>query len=126
MKSFVLQVQNLLTDKCSSDIQPSIAWKGLAPARAEILVWFVLQEKLSTKERLSKLNIIPQDQALCPFCNEHPETVRHLFFGCSISWKLWSECLQWWNVHWCTPLDPILHFQCWCGVAFYGIVKKCG
>ena len=26
--------------------------------------------------------------------------------------------------HWCTPLDPILHFQSWCGVAFYGIVNK--
>ena len=41
-----------------------LAWKGLAPPTAEILVWFILQGRLNTKERLGRLNIIPMDRTV--------------------------------------------------------------
>ncbi|KAK7268945.1 hypothetical protein RIF29_21656 [Crotalaria pallida] len=40
-------------------------WRGLAPPRAELLVWFVLLNRLNTRSRLKRLGIISNDG--CPY-----------------------------------------------------------
>ena len=124
VKSFVLQVHNLIDGNSHGTLVASLAWKGLAPPRAEVLVWFVLQERLNTRERLCKLNILPPVSAPCPFCQVEVESVEHLFFGCLLPWSLWTDCLSWWGITWCCPKNPASFFQAWCGVAFYGLEKK--
>lgn len=102
----------------------SLAWRGLAPPRAEILVWFVLHGRLNTKERLARLNIIPLSAALCPLCSLENETVEHLFFECMRSWRIWSDCFLWWELPWCCPNKSIAFFQAWCGAQFSGLERK--
>lgn len=43
-------------------------WMGVAPPRAELLAWFVLQEKVNTRNMLRKLNLISEAEDICPFC----------------------------------------------------------
>ena len=62
-----------------------LAWKGLAPPCAEILVWFVLQGHLNTKERLAKFLIISPTATICPFCVSAFESMDHILFGCMLS-----------------------------------------
>ena len=38
-------------------------WKGLGLLKPEILVWFVLLERLNTKDRLRKFNIVDEEEA---------------------------------------------------------------
>ena len=52
-----------------------LTWKGPALPRAEILVWFVLQGCLNTRERLANLHIIPP----------HSGHLSFLCFCCGIS-----------------------------------------
>lgn len=70
-------------------------WLGLAPPKAELLIWLVLQQRLDTKSRLKRLNIIQSSDVLCPFCSNDEETIDHLFLHCSHVWRIWTECLEW-------------------------------
>ena len=102
----------------------SLAWKCLAPPRAEILVWFVLQGRFNTKERLARLNIIQTGDDSCPLCSGASEIVDHLFFGCLISWNLWMDCYAWWEFYWCCPNKPIPFLEAWSDVKLHGVEKK--
>ena len=86
VKSFNLEVESRYVRSSLGTPAACLAWKGLAPPHAEILVWFVLQGRLNTKERLMKLNIISTGSDLRPFFSEASETVEHLFFDCHCGW----------------------------------------
>ena len=58
IKSFSLQVQKL-QHASNLEVTPTrVIWRGLAPPRVELLLWFVMLRKLNTKERLYRFNII--------------------------------------------------------------------
>lgn len=63
VKSLLEACWNLypLSSNCSN------IWLGMAPPRAELLVWCVLNNRLNTKDRLKKINLIPSSDSLCPF-----------------------------------------------------------
>ena len=123
-KSFCNSVDNLLAGNSIGNSFAGLAWNGLAPPRAEILIWFVLQKRLNTRERLAMLKIIPPVAAICPFCVAAVESVSHILFDCSFSWKIWSGCFHWWEMNWCCQREPLEFFQAWCGIPFRGIEKK--
>ena len=52
IKSLSLQVVWAAASSMTMQTQVSIVWKNLAPPRMEFLVWFILQERLRTKDRL--------------------------------------------------------------------------
>ena len=108
IKSFSLQVQNAIfrRDHLSRNIVR--LWRGLAPLRVEILVWFVHLQRLNTRHRLCKLKILNLIQAICPLCRLEVETVNYLFFSCIRTWKLWSSCLLWWNSKAIFPMMQVL------------------
>lgn len=66
-KTFCNHVTNLVGMNSIGDISARLAWKGLAPPRAKLLVWFVLQGKLNIRARLVNPNILPPVAAVCPF-----------------------------------------------------------
>jgi len=49
-----------------------------------------LHKKLPTKDKLLALGIISQKS--CPFCQQQPESISHLFFECDYSAYIWSVC----------------------------------
>lgn len=60
-----------------------LVWKGLAPPRAELLVWFIIQGKLNTRLKLFKLNQISASEASCPSVNWRRN--RFIIFSFTVS-----------------------------------------
>lgn len=99
-------------------------WKGLVPFRIEIFVWFVLLGRLNTKEKLWRLGIVPESEKNCVLCNIHPESVNHLFMGCTVASELWLWWLSIWGVSWVFPSTlKSLHNQ-WHAPFRGSIIKK--
>ena len=69
-------------------------WCKVAPAKVEMFVWFLVLGKLNTKDRLVHLNVIDSANVNCVLCNEHEESIQHLFFSCKVAWLLWISCLN--------------------------------
>ncbi|XP_052110147.1 uncharacterized protein LOC127741510 [Arachis duranensis] len=61
----------------------SAVWRGFVPHRVELFTWFVLIERMNTKERLSKLGILGPRDDLCALCSKAVESAFHLFIGLS-------------------------------------------
>ena len=123
-KSFSSIVKSYVAANSVGSFYASLAWKGLAPPRAEILVWFTLQGKLNTRERLAILKVIPPVAAICPFCRSAVESIFHVLFVCDFSWIIWANYLCWWEMQWCCPKDPLDFFQAWCGIQLKGLEEK--
>ncbi|XP_072081248.1 uncharacterized protein [Arachis hypogaea] len=92
-KKVVLQEEMLSEDVTSYSFTKNI-WKGLAPPRMELFVWFVLVGRVNTKERLSRLGVISQNDKRCVLCNKDDEQVHHLFLGCDFVWQVWSAWIS--------------------------------
>ena len=56
-------------------------WKGVAPPKTELLVWFVLIGRLNTRDRLIRMNFIDGSNDKCVLCDEFSENISHLFFS---------------------------------------------
>ncbi|XP_025678312.1 uncharacterized protein [Arachis hypogaea] len=83
---WVLQEGMLPEDVTSYSFTKSI-WRGLVQPRVELFVWFVLVGRVNTKERLSRFEIINQDDKSCVLCSKNVEQVHHLFLGCDFAWQ---------------------------------------
>ena len=73
-------------------------WKGVAPLKAELLLWFILLGRLNTNDRLYWLNILRSGNDRFVLCNAAEETISHLFFTCNFSWKVWCWCCESWGI----------------------------
>nr|XP_029148271.1 uncharacterized protein LOC112742312 [Arachis hypogaea] len=82
----VMQVETLSEDIASYSFTRTV-WKGLVPPRVELFIWFALTGRINTKERLSRLRVVNQDDVACVLCNEGVESGYHLFLGCGFSWQ---------------------------------------
>ncbi|XP_062112537.1 uncharacterized protein LOC133823707 [Humulus lupulus] len=63
-------------------------WGRLNTPKHSFTLWLAIQDRLKTKARLYRFNVLPE--ARCQFCTVEDETTTHLFFDCPFS----SECLQ--------------------------------
>ncbi|XVF54250.1 hypothetical protein PTKIN_Ptkin05aG0165200 [Pterospermum kingtungense] len=99
-------------------------WKRLVPPRVETFCWQVLQGKVAIKLELVKRKLIQRESAMCGLCNAEEESVEHLFFHCSISWKLWMYWSSCWGIYMCVPKDPFLFFLAWLDLLPAGMCKK--
>lgn len=101
--------------------------EGSSPTRVELLVWFVIQEKLNTRSRLRRLNMLSEEEDICPFCKEEKETIKHMFLHCHLSWKVWMNVLDWWGLQMPIVQTPSGWFECWlAGIEAGGFQKSCG
>lgn len=78
-------------------------WHGKSPPRAQLLLWFLVQDKLKTDQVLYSRGLLTDVQALCPFCSDQIESSSHLFFTCMFTWQLWASIFDWWGM--CMPLQ---------------------
>ena len=64
------------------------------------LRWFqlrVLHRRIPTKQFLCLCKISPTP--LCPFCNNHEESILHMLWSCPLSQKFWSDLTALINLH---------------------------
>ena len=75
-----------------NELVASKVWRGPAPSKAELLVWFLILGRLNTRDRLRRLNVLRINDLSCPLCNSKVESTSHLFFSCKFAWELWGLC----------------------------------
>jgi hypothetical protein len=86
---------------CSEQVDENIAtatsllWKAIAPLKIKSFGWLVLHDKILTRSSLLKRVIINLNACLCPFCNQIPESVDHIFLSCSFAAQIWSSICVW-------------------------------
>ncbi|KAM7256893.1 hypothetical protein ACFE04_012634 [Oxalis oulophora] len=73
--------------------RPHVCWNKLIwgqnrNPRYNFVAWLALQGKLTTKTRLYKWGICPDNK--CVLCKSRDETVEHLFFSCKFSMVVWK------------------------------------
>nr|XP_043639212.1 uncharacterized protein LOC122610279 [Erigeron canadensis] len=69
-------------------------WNRLAPLKVNILGWRIEQNRLPIKDLLLQRNIAVTSPS-CPICNNHDETVAHLFLHCQLADSLWTFLSLW-------------------------------
>ena len=83
VSNFVLQVyRQMAIGSHSSDIG-RLAWKNIAPPRAQLHLWFLLHGRINTKDRLFRHGIQGVEDDRCALCKEERETIEHLFLAAS-------------------------------------------
>jgi len=76
-------------------------WSKDIPPSKSLLAWRLIRDKIPTTEKLQQRGC--QLSYMCSICSTHVEASFHLFFECSLSFKLW---------YWLASiLDTNLHFQ---------------
>ena len=63
-------------------------WKLHIPPRIHVFLWLLANDKLLTRDNLSKRKKI--DDLTCIFCSE-PESIHHLFCDCVVARAIWSD-----------------------------------
>nr|XP_025674245.1 uncharacterized protein LOC112774318 [Arachis hypogaea] len=124
-KSFVQVMQEaVLPEEITSYSFTSVVWRGFVPPRVELFTWFVLIERVNTKERLSRLGVIDQRDTMCALYSKANESAFHLFVGCEITWKVWSAWLFALGRSWTLPGTLKQHFESWVHAARRKIKRK--
>ena len=61
----------------------------------------------------------------CPLCGVEEETVRHLFFECRVSWRIWGLCLKWLGFSFVLHGDAHMHFKMFKPIGLKHVIIKC-
>ena len=99
-------------------------WRKVAPLKAELFLWLVLQGRINTKVRLYSLNLLSNSDTRCVFCNQEDEDLSHLLFNCIYVWRFWCRCCNIWGMNWVMSNDSNTNFDCWLSIAFRGETRK--
>jgi len=60
-----------------------------------------------------------------PLCGVEEESVRHLFFECKISWRIWGLCLTWLGFPLVLHCDAQKHFRMFKPIGLNHVVTRC-
>lgn len=76
---------------------PKVEWrhllyKSFAQPRSLFVVWLACHNRLATKERLHRFDLLGNNQ--CDFCTQ-VETTDNLFFSCLRPRIIWKEVIDW-------------------------------
>ena len=89
-------IQEIGTDFCEGicdfGIQHTMLYKVTNITKYRSFQYRLLQRGLVTNIQMKKWGMITSD--LCSFCQDHPETLVHLFFECPKIQSLWQEVLD--------------------------------
>jgi hypothetical protein len=78
----------VINDRGIKQVFSPVMWKILVPLRIHVFLWLLTNDKILTRDNLSKRKKL--NDLTCLFCSEH-ENVNHLFFGCCVSRFAWGN-----------------------------------
>ncbi|XP_070028797.1 uncharacterized protein [Nicotiana sylvestris] len=95
----ILKTSHLSIEKIYNKLRgdyPKVSWKRLICNNSGYPKWiFILQlealGRLYTRDRLAKWGVMTE--LICPLCDNHDESIEHLFFKCNFSASLWGKML---------------------------------
>ncbi|QHO17517.1 Putative ribonuclease H protein [Arachis hypogaea] len=110
-----IQAETLSAEITSYSFTSSV-WKGFVPPRIELFGWFVLVDRVNTKERLGKIGVNILGDSLCVMCTKELESAEHLFLRCEVAWQVWCKWLRSLGRAWVIPGTIREMFESWHGL----------
>ncbi|XP_015944732.1 uncharacterized protein LOC107469865 [Arachis duranensis] len=114
-KQKAIQAETLSAEITSYSFTSSV-WKGFVPPRIELFGWFVLVDRVNTKERLGKIGVNILGDSLCVMCTKELESAEHLFLRCDVAWQVWCKWLRSLGREWVIPGTIREMFESWHGL----------
>lgn len=68
----------------------STLWKLRIPAKMKLHWWRISRNIIPVREVLRKRGV--DLDIMCPLCDDHPETINHLFLECEKTREVWNIC----------------------------------
>ncbi|XP_060185828.1 uncharacterized protein LOC132615281 [Lycium barbarum] len=91
----VLKSYNALLGRHAKIPEAALVWNSIMVPRHRFIVWLADQERLLTKDRLTKMHIHDDDES-CGLCsNAQMETHRHIFANCAWFKELRDAVVNW-------------------------------
>jgi hypothetical protein len=84
-------VYAVVNDRGIKQVHTPVVWKIFVPPRLHIFLWLLANNKVLTRDNLSKRREL--NDVSCLFCTED-ESVHHLFFGCCVKKFYGITCLS--------------------------------
>ncbi|XP_028056787.1 uncharacterized protein LOC114260798 [Camellia sinensis] len=111
----------------SNDIRgvDKMIWENVTPPKVICFAWLAWRQRLKTATYLQRACVINGNANMdCVFCNAEPETVNHVLLWCPHIWRIWSDVLLWWGIHWVMPesMEGVLLW--WSGFTFNKFEQK--
>jgi hypothetical protein len=85
----------MIEDNCRFEWYGIISHNFARP-RAKVISWLACQDRLPTKARLMKFNLL--QHAMCEKCHNVEEDRDHVLFVCKDSMSIWNKILSWLNM----------------------------
>jgi len=86
-------------------------WKASIPSNVTAFSWSLLQDRIQTKENLSKRRIeLADNDDSCSFCAQTVESTQHLLFNCKLSSAAWNYYFKWLGIVGVQHQEPTNHF----------------
>ena len=89
----------------------SFCWNPVVLPKIGCFSWLALKKRILTSDRLTRLNIAPPFK--CVLCEEHEESVDHLFVTCAFAFQCWCFILSKLNYYIPFPNNLWDLFQAW-------------
>ena len=70
-----------------------LAFQATKNSKLRIFQFKLLHRRIATNDFLFKIGISSNN--LCSFCNEHEETLKHMFWDCKVSQTFWRTVIDW-------------------------------
>ncbi|GJX82628.1 RNA-directed DNA polymerase, eukaryota, reverse transcriptase zinc-binding domain protein [Tanacetum coccineum] len=93
----VSSTRKYIDDKTLDVVSSKTRWIKEVPIKVNILAWKVKINGLPTRLNLSKRGI-DIESILCLICEQHVESVSHIFFTCHLSREIFRGISRWWQI----------------------------
>ncbi|GAU44678.1 hypothetical protein TSUD_243750 [Trifolium subterraneum] len=105
------------------DISWAKAWHKLIPSKVSCLVWRLFQNRVATKDNLSRRGVIGQGSLQCVGeCGVEEESASHLFFECPVFAGVWYRICKWLGVSTVFHNEGLSHLEQFEGLTGIGRV----
>jgi hypothetical protein len=81
----------IINDRGIWQIFTPVVWKLSVSSRLHIFLWLLANNKVLTRDNLSKRKNV--DDKSCLFCTEN-ESITHLFYECCVATNMWKEVAE--------------------------------
>ena len=99
-------------------------WNLKTLPSAQFTAWRVLCNVVPTNNNLLRRGI-PLMSDRCPLGGVEEKSVRHLFFECRISWRIWGMCLAWLGYSSVLHCDAQMHFRMFKSIGLKHAIIRC-
>ncbi|GAU34577.1 hypothetical protein TSUD_29230 [Trifolium subterraneum] len=103
-----------------------VIWNKVVPLKVSLFAWRLLNNRLPSKDNLTRRGMHLEDSELCLGGCGVAETIDHLIVGCDMSSPLWIKILNWLGIFGPLPNVVADHVSQFCNIFPVGKESQIG